>query len=101
MSSEPEFPADTTVDVAELRAQLRRELRELLGWAEHVAIPDKPDPAWPEDALKLHARLLQVEAQALEAFRRSDQRRLSAFVKGINSKEGPSTEAMLWWWNRY
>jgi len=94
-------PVSTSDEIVKQREQLRHELRTLLGWAATTCIPKEPDPAWPANALGLHKQLMQVEAQALEAFRRSDQKSLSAFVKGINSAEGPSEAALRWWWNRY
>ncbi len=99
--SNPESPASTSHDIVKRREQLRHELRALLGWAATTCIPKEPDPAWTAKAIDLHKQLMQVEAEALDAFRRSDQKSLSAFVKGINSADGPSAEALRWWWNRY
>ena len=100
MDNKP-FPANTSNEIAGLRGQLRQQFQEACRQAGIQGTPEKLDPQWPEELQALHQRLQEVDKQTQSAFRRQDQAQLSAFMKDINSKDGPSAEAMRWWWNRY
>ncbi len=99
--NKPTFPANTATELRELRAQLRQQFQQACQQADIDATSDHANPGWPAAIKALHEELKVVEQQTQDAFRRQDQRQLSAFMKQLHSTDGPSPEAMQWWHNRY
>jgi hypothetical protein len=95
------FSSHSLAELGELRNELRRTVCQRLALSSPVFLPGDPDPAWSPDLRKLFDKMQAVDRCFTTRYQRIDQRRLSAFMKGINSPEGPSAEAMRWWLNRY